>query len=171
LKCPKPLNIRVEEMERRTLLAGVAGVFGYRYLQDYAIFMADPDRFIEPEHPEVESVANNVNDITDTVDLDMENEYKPDAENFRPAGYTLEHEPAYDCEDHAFIAASVLENLDRDWKMVVRQGHTETHFNTDDGVYRWHVGKPENPEPRGDQDYSAMFDMDEGWSLYDEDWA
>jgi len=161
----------VEDQERRAVLAGIAGVFGWRYAQDYATFLADPDRFIEPEHPEVEEVADGADDLTDTVDLGIENEYRADAENFRPAGDTLEHGGPYDCEDHAYISASVLENLDRDWKMVVKPGHTETHFQTDEGVYRWHVGAPEDPEPRGDQDWTVMYDLDEGWDLYEEDWT
>jgi hypothetical protein len=148
----------------------VSAIFGYQYGQDYATFAVDPERYIEPEHPEVEEVADQNDDLTDEVDLGIENEYEADAENFRPAGYTLEHEPAYDCEDHAFIAASVLENEDRDWKMVVQPGHTETHFQTDEGKYRWHVGAPEDPEPRGDQDWTLMYDLDDGFERYEEDW-
>jgi len=170
-KCGEPGVRVVDDVERRTILGGLAGILSYRYLQDYATFMVDPDRFIEPDHPEVEEVADDVEDLTDTIDLGIENEYRADAENFRPAGNTLEYGGAYDCEDHAFIASSVLENMDRDWKMVVTPGHTETHFKTDNGIYRWHVGAPENPEPRGDRDWTLMYDLDEGWDLYREDWS
>jgi hypothetical protein len=161
----------VEKLERRAVLAGLAGMFGWRYVKDYATFAADPDRFIEPEHPSVVDVAEDAGDLKEKVDLGIENEYEADAEDFRPAGNVLEYGGDYDCEDHAFVAASVLEYRDRDWKMVVEPGHTETHFDTENGVYRWHVGKPENPEPRGDKDWSFMFDLDNGWQRYEENWA
>jgi hypothetical protein len=156
---------------RQTLAAALSAVFGYRYANDYVTFAVDPERYIEPEHPEVEDVADQNDDLTDEVDLGIDYEYHADAEWFRPAGNVLEHGGRLDCEDLAMVAASVLENEDRDWKMVVQPGHTETHFQTDDGVYRWHVGAPEDPEPRGDQDWTLMYDLDDGFERYEEDWG
>jgi len=41
-----------------------------------------------------------------------------------------------------------------------------------DGDYhRWHSGQPKNPEERDGEDFDLMFDLDDGWDTYDEDWA
>lgn len=156
-------------LSRRAVVAGLCGVLGYQYGQDYLTFALDAERYVEPNDPTVEEVANDLDDLTGEVDLGTDFTYKADAEWFRPAGEYLE-DGYGDCEDHAMATASILENLDRDWRMVVRTGHTETQFDTDDGVYRWHVGDPEDPEPRGDQDFRLMWDLDNGWDFYDEEW-
>jgi len=160
------------ELTRREALAlmgGATGVMGYRYMDDYSTFAADPGRFIEPEHDNVLEIADSNDEYTDTVDMGIDFEYDADAENFIPAGDYLKHGVG-DCEDHAFATASILEAEGRDWKMVVETGHTETHFKTDDGVYRWHVGEPKDPEPNKDQSWTLMFDLDEGLEKYDKNW-
>jgi uncharacterized protein YciU (UPF0263 family) len=161
------------ELTRRKILAlmggGAAGVIGYRYMDDYVTFAADPDRFIEPDHENVLEVAGSNDEYTDTVDMGLDFEYKADAENFISAGDYLEHGVG-DCEDHAFATASILEAEGLDWKMVVEPGHTETHFKTDDGVYSWHVGEPKNPESNKDQDWTLMFDLQNGLERYEKNW-
>jgi hypothetical protein len=77
----------------------------------------------------------------------------------------------HNCEDVAITAASILENKEIPWKMVFEAGHTETHFYMDGDYHRWHSGQPKNPEERDGEDFDLMFDLDDGWNTYDEDWA
>jgi len=160
------------ELTRREALAlagAATGVFGYRYLDDYVTFAADPERFIEPDHENVLEIAGSNDEYTDTVDMGTDFEYEADAEEFIPAGNYLEHGVG-DCEDHAFATASILEAEGYDWKMVVEPGHTETHYMADGEVYRWHVGEPKDPEPNEDEEWTLMFDLDNGLEKYDDEW-
>lgn len=152
------------------LIGASTGVFAFDYADDYVTFAVDPERFIEPDHPKVEEVADRHDYLTGEVDLGIDWEYRADAENFKPAGQVLETGAPGDCEDLAFIAASILENKDRDWKMVAKPGHTEVQYDTEWGVYEWSTGAPENPSPRSDNDWTAMYDLDNGWSRYDQNW-
>lgn len=162
-----------EDLSRREvleLLGGTSGLFSSYYLQDYLTFEVAPRRFIEPDHYKVQEIANSHNDLTEKVDLGIDWKYKEDQENFKPAGDVLEHGLYGDCEDHAFVAASILEAKERDYKIVLKTGHTEVQFDTEDGVYEWSVGDPENPVPRSDNEWIAMYDLDDGWSKYQKDW-
>jgi hypothetical protein len=102
--------------------------------------------------------------------MDLELTYDRDIENFKPASVYLE-DGAGDCEDVGLLAASILENTGIPWKMVFEPGHTETHFYMDEDYHRWQSGQPKNPEKRDGEDFDLMFDLDDGWDTYDEDWA
>lgn len=143
-----------------------AGSVGY----EWASFASDPTDYIQPHHTAVEQQAEAIDSLPETADIDTELTYDRDIENFKPASVYLE-DGTGDCEDTASLAASILENKQIPWKMVFQAGHTETHFYMDGDYHRWHSGQPKNPEERDGEDFDLMFDLDDGWDTYDEDWA
>jgi len=142
-----------------------AGSVGY----EWASFASNPRDYIQPQHSAVEQQAKAIDGLPKTADIDIELTYDRDIENFKPASVYLE-DGTGDCEDVGIAAASILENKGVPWKMVFQAGHTETQFYMDDTYYRWHSGQPKNPEEIDGQDYDLMFDLDNGWDKYTDDW-
>lgn len=159
-------------MKRRNLIYALGGVALLRtgsITSEWASFAHDPSQYIQPHHSAVEQQAEAIDGLPEDAEMDVELTYDKDIENFKPASVYLE-DGAGDCEDVAITAASILENKGVPWKMVFQTGHTETQFYMDDTYYRWHSGQPKNPEERDGQDYDLMFDLDNGWNKYTEDW-
>jgi transglutaminase-like putative cysteine protease len=159
-------------VKRRDLIYALGGVALLKtgsITSEWASFASDPSQYIQPHHTAVEQQAEAIDGLPETAELSPELTYKRDGEILKSASRYLE-EGTGDCEDHCFLAASILENKQIPWKAVFETGHTEAQFKMDDTYYRWHVGKPETPVERGSRGFDLMYDLENGWDKYTEDW-